>query len=71
MLKFFNDEWEEFILHCGFTDEELQIVSFLRRGWYSVDIAAELCISVSTFKRRKRNVMNKIVRYILKTGKAG
>ncbi len=68
MLKFFNDEWEEFIDHCGFTDEELEIVKFLRRGWYSVDIAAELNISVSTFKRRKKRIEQKIIRYIQKAG---
>ena len=44
MLKFFNDEWEEFIDFCGFTDEELEIIPFLRRGWYAADISAELCI---------------------------
>ena len=45
-LRFFNDEWEEFMEHCGFTDEEKldyivydeekQIVPYLRRGARSV-----------------------------------
>ena len=68
MLKFFNDEWEEFIDNCGFTDDELEIVPFLRRGWYAADIAAELCISESTFKRRKKQIEQKITRYILRAG---
>jgi DNA-binding NarL/FixJ family response regulator len=67
-LQFFNDEWEEFIAECGFTDDELKIVPFLRRGWYSVDIAAELCLSVSTFKRRKKRIEQKIIRYISRAG---
>ena len=67
-LKFFNDEWEEFINNCGFTDNELEIIPFLRRGWYSVDIAEELNISVSTFKRRKKRIEQKIIRYIQKAG---
>lgn len=67
-LKFFNDEWEEFINNCGFADNELEIIPFLRRGWYSVDIAEELNISVSTFKRRKKRIEQKIIRYIQKAG---
>lgn len=68
MLKFFFDEWEEFILYCGFTDEELEIIPFLRRGWYSVDIAEELSISLSTFKRRKKRIEQKIIHHIQRAG---
>lgn len=65
--KFFNDEWETFLIHCGFTDDELEIIPFLRRGWAQVDIAAELCVSLSTLKRRLKRISQKIVRYILIT----
>jgi DNA-binding NarL/FixJ family response regulator len=68
MLRFFKDEWEEFIEHCDFTDDELLIIPFLRRGWYSIDIAAELCISISTFKRRKKRIEEKILRHIERAG---
>lgn len=68
MRKFYNDEWEEFVLYCGFTDGEMEIIPFLRKGWYSVDIAAELCISISTFKRRKKRIEEKIIRYIERAG---
>lgn len=68
MRKFYNDEWEEFVLYCGFTDNEMEIILFLRKGWYSVDIAAELCISISTFKRRKKSIEEKIIRYIERAG---
>ena len=67
-LKFFNDEWEEFVGNCGFTDDEIEIVRLLRRGWFSVDVAAELNISVSTFKRRKKRIEQKIIRYIERAG---
>lgn len=67
-LKFLNDEWEELISHCGFTDDELEVVRFLRKGWYGVDIAAELNISHTTFKRRKKSVEDRIIRYLLKSG---
>ena len=64
--RFFNDEWESFIANCGFTDDELEIVKLLRRGWAQIDIAAELCISLSTFARRYKRVKQKILRYISK-----
>jgi DNA-binding NarL/FixJ family response regulator len=65
-FKFFNDEWEEFLEHCGFSDDELEIIQFLRREWALVDIAAELCISLSTLIRRKNRITQKIARYISK-----
>lgn len=66
MKRFYNDEWESFILNCGFTDDELEIIKFLRRGWACVDIAAEVRISLSTLTRRKRRISQKISRYINK-----
>jgi DNA-binding NarL/FixJ family response regulator len=67
-LNFFKDEWEALIGNCGFTDVELEIIPFIRRGWYAVDIAAELNISVPTFLRRKKNIENKILRYLEMAG---
>ena len=67
-LKFLNDEWEELIFHCGFTDDELEVVKFLRKGWYGMDIAAELNISHSTFKRRKKHIEDRIIKYLIKAG---
>jgi DNA-binding NarL/FixJ family response regulator len=67
-MKFFKDEWDLFEQNCGFTDDEIEVVKFLRRGWYGFDIAAELNISVSTFKRRKKRIEQKIIRYISKAG---
>jgi DNA-binding NarL/FixJ family response regulator len=64
IMRFYADEWESFIANCGFTDDELEIVPFLRRGWACIDIAEELCISVSTLKRRRSRIGKKIVRYI-------
>ena len=65
-MNFFNDEWESFIDNCGFTDDELEIVKLLRKGWLGVDISAELCISLSTLTRRKKRISQKILRYISK-----
>ena len=62
--RFFVDEWELFLEHCGFSDDELEIIPFLRREWAIIDIAEELCISVSTLERRKKRISKKIARYI-------
>lgn len=61
MFRCYNDEWEEYISRCGFTDDELEIVKFLRKGWAQADIAAELCISLSTLKRRVKRIYLKII----------
>ena len=62
--RFFVDEWELFLEHCGFSDDELEIIPFLRHEWAIIDIAEELCISVSTLERRKKRISEKIARYI-------
>ena len=67
-LKFLDDEWDELLTHCGFTDNEVEVVKYLRRGWYGADISAELNISWSTFKRRKKGIEERIIKYMLKTG---
>jgi DNA-binding NarL/FixJ family response regulator len=63
-LKFYIDEWELFLEYCGFSDDELEIIPFLRREWAIIDIAEELGISVSTLERRKKRISEKIARYI-------
>lgn len=63
-MKFYNDEWEDFIAHCGFTDEELKIVALMRRGWYAVDIAEEIGYSQRTVVRRQKSIKAKIIRRI-------
>lgn len=65
-MNFFNDEWEIFVENCGFTDDELEVVNLLRKGWCIIDIAEELCISHSTAARRRKRIGQKIIRYIVK-----
>ena len=65
-MRFFNDEWELFVKNCGFTDDELEIIPYLRRGWACVDIAEEISMSLSTLKRRRKRIGNKIIRYLSK-----
>ena len=68
-LRFYKDEWELFFQNCDFTDEETEIISFLRKEWALVDIAAELCMSIATLVRKKKKIENKIVHYISRSPK--
>lgn len=68
-LEFRKEDWEEFLENIDFTDNEKKVIPLLRRGWYQVDIAAELNISVSTVKRRITSITNKTVSYIMRTRK--
>lgn len=63
MFRCYNDEWEEYIINCGFTDDELEIIKYMRKEWVQSDIAAELCISLSTLKRRIKRIYLKIINY--------
>lgn len=67
-MNFYKDEWDDFVANCGFTDDELEIIVFLRRGWVCIDIAEELNVSYSTLKRRRARIANKIKRYLQKVG---
>ena len=60
-LEFRKEDWEEFLANIDFTDNEQKIIPLIRRGWYQMDIAAELDISVSTVKRRFPPIPNKEV----------
>lgn len=64
MIRYYADQWKVFIEHCGFTDAEMEVIALLQRGWYGADIAAELNISLSTVKRRKAGIKNRIKRYL-------
>lgn len=63
-IEFYPDEWDEFLKNCDFTDQEVEIIALIRRGWYIPDIAAELYISDTTVKRRRKSIANKILHYI-------
>ena len=63
-MNFYADEWDDFEQNCGFTDDELEIVKLLRRGWYIADIAAELNVCDRTINRRIKKIKNKIMRRI-------
>ena len=64
-LDFYPEEWESFLSNCDFTDSEVEIIKLTRRGWAIADIAAELYLSESTVKRRRKSIDRKILHYIV------
>lgn len=51
---------DHYVEQCGFTDDEVKILDFKRRGWFNEDIAAEMNFSSRTIKRRVHSIKNKI-----------
>lgn len=66
MLDFYKDEWEELEKHCGFTDFELQVIKYIKKGWKIPDIAEELYSSAATVKRARTRIFDKITHYIMR-----
>lgn len=64
-MKYHKDEWETFLVNCDFTDNELEIIPLLRRGWSGVRISLELSISTATLSRRKDSIEEKISHYYI------
>ena len=63
-LDFDENDWDRFIARCCFTDQELEVIPFLKRGWYGEDIAAELSLSRRTVCRIKKRISNKILKQL-------
>lgn len=63
-LDFDEKDWQRFIDTCCFTDKELAVIPFLKRGWYEIDIAIELDISRRTVCRRKKQISKKILKQL-------
>lgn len=64
-LNYYKEQWLEFLDNIDFTDEEQAIITYIRKGWYQEDIAAELHISRRTVARRYTSIASKIVHYVL------
>lgn len=52
--------WDYYLSICDFTDKEKIVISYLRRGWYQEDIAAELYVCRRTISRYVKNIKKKI-----------
>lgn len=67
-LCFLESEWREFIENCAFTDDELEIIPYLKRGVYLYAIAQQLNVSEKTIKRRKKRIEYKMIKYLTRVG---
>ena len=67
-LEFLESEWDEFIRNCVFTDEDLKVIPYLKKGLYNYTIAQKLNVSEATVKRRKKSIERKMQRYLLRVG---
>ena len=65
-LEFYADEWQDFVLNCGFTDEEMPIVELLRQEKSDIYIYTTLYISKSVYYRKKKRIKKKILHRIEK-----
>ena len=61
-LDFTKTEYEQIIQNAGFTDFELEVLGFLRRGWFYEDIATELNCCKDKIGRTARSVKKKIMK---------
>ena len=66
-FDFTKCEFDYFVDNAGFTDEELNILNYKRRGWINSRIAAEIYISERTVLRRIKDIKKKIIRVINET----
>ena len=67
-LEFLEFEWKEFVDNCAFTDDELEIIPYLKRGIYLYSIAQRLNVSEKTVQRRKKSIENKMIKYLRRVG---
>ena len=67
-FEFLESEWQELIQNCSFTDDEAEIVPYLKRGMYYYVIAQNLNVSESTVRRRVKSILKKITKYLCRAG---
>ena len=65
---FLEIEWKEFTENCAFTDDELEIIPYLKRGLYLYSIAQRLNVSEKTVQRRKKSIVTKMIKYLRRAG---
>ncbi|MDE6357702.1 MAG: hypothetical protein K2L15_03825 [Eubacteriales bacterium] len=64
LKEFSKQDWELLINNIDLSDEELQIIDYIRRGWRQIDIAENFSVHENTIKRKYKNIAIKIAVYI-------
>ena len=63
-FDFSYNEYQNFLLKCPFTDEEIKILDLRRKGKSVIEISLELNISDRTVERRIGSIARKILKEI-------
>lgn len=63
-FDFTKTEYEKFVNECPFTDDEVKILEYRRRGKSVTYMAMEMALSERTIKRRIKSIHNKILKVI-------
>ena len=63
-LKFEKFEWLLFLENCDFTEDELEIIEGIRKGFTDVYMSQKLSMSTASISRRKEKIYNKIIRFV-------
>lgn len=66
-FDFTKCEFDYFIEHAGFTDQEITILNYKRKGWYNLEIAVQMDYSEATILRRVKSIKKKIIKVINET----
>lgn len=61
---FLESEYQMFYRECNFTDRQLEIIKYKRKGLFNYQIADELGISDSTLKIELKKIKKKILKVI-------
>ena len=63
-FDFCKSEYDQLVENAGFTDIELEILTYLRRGWCQEKIACETCWCKRTVGTRVKSIKSKIIKCI-------
>lgn len=67
-FDFLKSKLDEYIEQCGFTDREVALIIYKRRGFPVSEIATAMDYSEKTVSRMTKSAIEKIIKY--ETGKA-
>jgi DNA-binding NarL/FixJ family response regulator len=62
-LDFAKREFDEYVEHCGFTDEEIKLLTLKRRGLLVSEIATTMDYCEKSIIRKTKRVIGKIIKY--------
>jgi DNA-binding NarL/FixJ family response regulator len=62
-LDFAKKEFDDYVENCGFTDEEIKLLTLKRRGLKVVEIATDMDYCEKSIIRKTKRIICKIIKY--------